>query len=149
MSLLYYSEWINANLISVNGSFIDELKDCVSIMLTESMERFRDELAEVVGTEVRAELSRQTDEIMEELGVLSDVKCQVQTCSEKVKDSLEFMNETVEVVTVSTSDINSKLQCLQQTLDSTKADFDSISKSRTQLSTISALLQETLKVLST
>ena len=118
-------------------------------MLSGSMERFRDELAEVVGTEVRAELSRQTDEIMEELGVLSDVKCQVQTCSEKVKDSLEFMNETVEVVTVSTSDINSKLQCLQQTFDSTKADFDSISKSRTQLSTISALLQETLKVLST
>ena len=118
-------------------------------MLSDSMERLRDELAEVVGTEVRAELSRQTDELMEELGALSDVKGQVQTCSEKVKDSLEFMNETVEVVTVSTSDINSKLLCLQQTLDNTKADFDSISKSRTQLSTISALLQETLKVLST
>ena len=126
-----------------NGSLITDLKDTVSIMLSESMEKFREDISHVVGTEVRAEISRQTDELMEEFRFLRNID---ENCLDKIKDNSEFLNETVEVINLATSETNDKLEGLQNTLVATKSEVETLSKSRVQISSLSALLQETLKV---
>ena len=112
-------------------------------MLSESMEKFREDISHVVGTEVRAEISRQTDELMEEFRFLRNID---ENCLDKIKDNSEFLNETVEVINLATSETNDKLEGLQNTLVATKSEVETLSKSRVQISSLSALLQETLKV---
>ena len=106
----------------------------------------KDELSHHVGVEVRAVVALQTDQLRDDIGSLHAIKIVAETCLSKVTDNGDFLNEIVESVNLTGNEVQSKIDTISQSLDTVKATQEAVTLARTQLSSISALLTENLKV---
>lgn len=104
----------------------------------------REEIAIHVSTEIRAAISLQNDRIMDLLSAIPAVKTTSELSINKLDDVYAYLGEVVESVNVSVADTTSKLETVSK--DIAKANQESVSQTRSQLSSISALLTESLKV---
>ena len=83
---------------------------------------------------------------MRDLGALRAVKTTVETCHANISDNGVFMSEILETITKSGSEVIKVLTNISPQLSVAKANQDGITLARSQLSSISALIAENLKV---
>ena len=83
---------------------------------------------------------------MEGIGAISSIKSTVELCHSSLSSNSEYLNEVAEAVHQGSTGIKDKLDSIGQDLATAKTNRESINLSRTQLSSISALLTENLKV---
>ena len=142
---------------SANVGLLDDTRDTLSTLVSEGMDRVRDEIANQIGIEVRAEMVRQTDQLMTDLSLLHGVKTTAELCLEGVNSNTEYTNEMAEAIAASGSDICEKLDGINHglmtkldgisgELAGSKTHQESLSQARTQISAMTALLSENLKV---
>ena len=129
-----------------NGNLINDINDTISVAFSDSMDRVRDDIVSKVRVEVRAEMARQTDELMAHIGVITAIKSTVELCHTKVSNNSDFLGEIVEAVEVGSTELKSMIEALARDLSTASSNHEAITHARTQLSSISALLTETLKV---
>ena len=122
------------------------MTDNFRTIVADVMVGVKDELSHHVGVEVRAVVALQTDQLRDDIGSLHAIKIVAETCLSKVTDNGDFLNEIVESVNLTGNEVQSKIDTISQSLDTVKATQEAVTLARTQLSSISALLTENLKV---
>ena len=115
-------------------------------MIKDALSTLKEDIVSKVDHEVRAALTLQTDELMRDLGALRAVKTTVETCHANISDNGVFMSEILETITKSGSEVIKVLTNISPQLSVAKANQDGITLARSQLSSISALIAENLKV---
>ena len=138
-------------------SLLDDSKAMLSSLVSEGMDKVCDEIATQVGREVQAEMVKQTDELMRDLGALRGVKQAVDLGLERINSTSEYLNEVVQSITLLDSKVDSINRTLLSKMELMSRDLavkfkeshaESIAFTRSQLSAMSALLSELLKVCS-
>lgn len=125
---------------------LNEMSQRFNIMIKESLATLKADIVHQVDKEVRAALTLQTDELMADLGALRAVKSTIETCLTKTIDTGAFLSEILETIDKSGSDVIKILTDLTPQLSMAKANQESITLARSQLSSISGLIAENLKV---
>ena len=120
-----------ANVSNVLGNTNKELQEAIAIH---------------VSTEIHAAISVQNDRIMDMLGAIPAIKNTSELCITKIDDIYAYLGEIAESISKSATDTTDKLEAVSKDLDTAKANQESIAQARTQLSSISALISENLKV---
>ena len=115
-------------------------------MVVTALATVKDDIVRQVDTEIRAAISKQTDEIMADLGALRAVKSTTETCLTKITDTGAFLSEILETIDKSGSDVIKILTNITPQLSAAQANQEGITSARSQLSSISALIAENLKV---
>ena len=108
------------------------MKTTVKEVVNTSLDALRVDFSAQVGLEVRAEVERQTQELMEYLHQIHDVKSNVGQMDQRFNS----MNEYLDEVSSTACSVMSKTEDLAKQMG----------LARTQLSSISALVVENLKV---
>ena len=134
------------SLILANGALLDDIKSCVNGLLDDKLKTLASELCKQIGNEVRAELTCHKDFLMEDLGAINGVKSTVELCHTKVTDTTDYLNEILETINISATNIITKLEGQTRNLESCRSTQESLMQARTQLSSIAGLITENLKV---
>ena len=137
---------INFKCIYVdNSALMADLKADVSNLLANTMKGLKEDIAIHVSNEIRAAISVQNDRTMELLGAIPAVKSTSEFCITKLDDIYDYLGEIAESVNnISVEDPSGKLEAVSK--DIIKANQEAVAQTRSQLSSISALLTESLKV---
>ena len=138
---------------SYSGHYLDntaltaDLMANMGTLLNDTMKDFKEAIAIHVSTEIRAAISVQNDRIMEMLGAIPSVKTTSELGITKIDDVYAYLGEIAEAVSNLSSKTIDKLEAVTKDFATAKANQESIAQTRTQLSSISALLTENLKVI--